>query len=60
LVTSVNAAYNPTGTTGNFFDPTKTTAGTITVLSSVTPVSFPIQYRKIPHGYRGSGCGAIR
>jgi flagellar hook-associated protein 1 FlgK len=40
LVTSVNAAYNPTGTTGNFFDPTKTTAGTITVLSSVTPANL--------------------
>jgi len=40
LVTSVNKAYNPTGLTGNFFDPTKTTAGTITVLSSVTPANL--------------------
>jgi flagellar hook-associated protein 1 FlgK len=40
LVTSVNKAYNPTGLTGNFFDPTKTTAGTISVLSSVTPSSL--------------------
>lgn len=40
LVTSVNSAYNPTGTTGNFFDPTKTTAGTITVLSTVTAANL--------------------
>jgi len=31
LVTTVNATYNPTGTTGNFFDSTGLTAGTITV-----------------------------
>jgi len=28
-VTSVNGAYNPTGATGNFFDASGTTAGTI-------------------------------
>jgi len=40
LVTSVNKAYNPTGATGDFFDSTKTTAGTITVLSTVTPANL--------------------
>ncbi len=39
LVTSVNAAYNPSGTTGNFFDPTGTTAGTIAMAASVTASS---------------------
>ena len=36
LVTSVNAAYNPTGATGNFFDASGTTAGTIALDPSVT------------------------
>ena len=36
LVTSVNAAYNPTGTTGDFFDPAGTTAGTIALAGGVT------------------------
>lgn len=36
LVTSVNKAYNPTGTTGNFFTAGGTTAGTISIDSSVT------------------------
>jgi flagellar hook-associated protein 1 FlgK len=36
LVTSVNAAYNPTGTTGNFFNPAGTTAGSISVVSTIT------------------------
>ncbi len=36
LVTSVNAAYNPTGTTGNFFTAGGTTAATIAVDPSVT------------------------
>ena len=35
LVTSVNAAYNPTGTTGNFFKPAGTTAGTIALEAGV-------------------------
>jgi len=35
LVTSVNAAYNPTGTTGNFFDPAGTTAATISLAGGV-------------------------
>ncbi len=40
LVTSVNAAYNPTGATGNFFDPAGTTAGTITLAGGVTAASL--------------------
>jgi len=40
LVTSVNAAYNPTGTTGNFFAPAGTTAGTISIASGVTSTSL--------------------
>lgn len=40
LVTSVNGAYNPTGTTGNFFDPAGTTAGTIAVASTVTAANL--------------------
>jgi len=36
VVTSVNALYNPTGTTGNFFTASGTTAGTMSVDSSLT------------------------
>ncbi len=36
LVTSVNAAYNPTGTTGNFFDASGTTAATFRLDATVT------------------------
>jgi flagellar hook-associated protein 1 FlgK len=36
LVASVNAAYNPTGLTGNFFNPAGTTAGSIALAASVT------------------------
>lgn len=36
VVTSVNALYNPTGTTGNFFTAGGTTAGTISVDSTLT------------------------
>jgi flagellar hook-associated protein 1 FlgK len=36
LVTSVNAAYNPTGSTGDFFAAGGTTAGTIALASTVT------------------------
>lgn len=36
LVSSVNAAYNPTGATGNFFAASGTTAGTIALDPSVT------------------------
>ena len=35
LVTSVNAAYNPTGTTGNFFNPAGTTAATIALAAGI-------------------------
>ena len=37
LVTSVNGAYNPSGTTGNFFAPAGLAAGTITLGSGLTP-----------------------
>jgi flagellar hook-associated protein 1 FlgK len=40
FVTSVNALYNPSGTTGNFFDPAGTAAGTISVLSTVTATTL--------------------
>ncbi len=40
LVTSVNAAYNPTGTTGDFFKATGTTAGSISLDPSVTATSL--------------------
>ena len=36
LVASVNKAYNPTGLTGNFFNPAGTTAGTIALAAGVT------------------------
>jgi flagellar hook-associated protein 1 FlgK len=36
LVTSVNAAYNPTGLTGDFFNPAGTTAGSIALAAGVT------------------------
>jgi flagellar hook-associated protein 1 FlgK len=36
LVSAVNDAYNPSGTTGNFFDPAGTTAGTITLAAGLT------------------------
>ena len=40
LVTSVNAAYNPTGSTGNFFNPAGTTAGTIALAGGVTAATL--------------------
>ena len=40
LVTSVNAAYNPTGTTGDFFTAGGTTAATIQVDPSVTAANL--------------------
>ncbi|HEY4246606.1 MAG TPA: flagellar hook-associated protein FlgK [Lacunisphaera sp.] len=40
LVTSVNAAYNPSGTTGDFFDASGTTAATISMDSSVTSANL--------------------
>ncbi len=40
LVTSVNAAYNPTGTTGDFFNAAGTTAGTIALTSGVTAANL--------------------
>jgi flagellar hook-associated protein 1 len=36
LVTSVNAAYNPTGVTGDFFDAAGVTAGTIKLATGLT------------------------
>ncbi|MEY2878075.1 MAG: Flagellar hook-associated protein 1, partial [Verrucomicrobiota bacterium] len=40
LVTSVNAAYNPTGATGNFFAPAGTTASTIQLAATLTPANL--------------------
>jgi flagellar hook-associated protein 1 len=40
LVTSVNAAYNPTGSTGDFFNASGTTAGTIKLASGLTALSL--------------------
>lgn len=40
IVTSVNGAYNPTGTTGDFFNAAGTTAASISVVSSVTPANL--------------------
>jgi flagellar hook-associated protein 1 FlgK len=40
LVTSVNAAYNPGGTTGNFFDPAGLTAGSISLVNTLTAVNL--------------------
>ena len=40
LVTSVNGAYNPTGSTGDFFTAANTTAGTISVASGVTSATL--------------------
>lgn len=40
LVTSVNSAYNPTGTTGNFFDPAGLTTGTIALASGLTAANL--------------------
>jgi len=40
LVTAVNAAYNPTGTTGDFFNAAGVTAGTIALDSSVNATNL--------------------
>ncbi len=40
IVSAVNAAYNPTGTTGNFFAPTGTAAGTMALASGLTATSL--------------------
>lgn len=40
IVTSVNAAYNPTGATGDFFQASGTTAGSIDLVSSVTAATL--------------------
>ncbi len=40
FVTSVNAAYNPTGTTGDFFNAGGVTAGTIGVVSTITAATL--------------------
>lgn len=40
LVSSVNAAYNPTGLTGDFFNAAGTTAGTIRLATGLTPVTL--------------------
>jgi len=40
IVTSVNSAYNPTGATGNFFDPAGTTAASFALAGGVSPASL--------------------
>lgn len=40
LVLSINAAYNPTGTTGDFFLPTGTAAGTIALAGSLSAATL--------------------
>ncbi len=40
FVTSVNAAYNPAGTTGNFFDPAGTTAASISLVDTLTAATL--------------------
>ena len=40
LVTAVNLAYNPTGTTGDFFNASGTTAATLSLDSSVTAANL--------------------
>jgi len=40
LVSSVNAAYNPSGATGNFFDPADTKAGTIQLAGGLTATNL--------------------
>jgi flagellar hook-associated protein 1 FlgK len=40
LVTSVNAVYNPTGLTGDFFTSTGTTAATINVVNTITAATL--------------------
>ncbi len=40
FVTSVNLAYNPTGLTGNFFNPAGTTAATIAMASGVNTTTL--------------------
>lgn len=40
LVTSVNATYNPTGTTGDFFTPTGTSAGTLQLDPGLTAANL--------------------
>jgi len=40
FVTSVNTAYNPSGTTGDFFVSTGVTAGTISVVSTITAANL--------------------
>jgi flagellar hook-associated protein 1 FlgK len=40
FVTSVNAAYNPTGLTGNFFDPAGTNASSIKLVSTLTAATL--------------------
>jgi flagellar hook-associated protein 1 FlgK len=40
MVTAVNSMYNPTGLTGNFFDATGITAGTLAIDTSVTAANL--------------------
>lgn len=40
LVTSVNAAYNPAGNTGDFFNASNLTAGTISIATTVTATNI--------------------
>jgi flagellar hook-associated protein 1 FlgK len=40
LVTAVNGEYNPTGLTGNFFDPAGLTAGSINIVDTLTAATL--------------------
>lgn len=40
FVTSVNTAYNPAGTSGNFFNATGTTAGSISLVNTLTAATL--------------------
>jgi flagellar hook-associated protein 1 FlgK len=40
LVTAVNDAYNPTGATGDFFDPAGVSASTLSLVSTLTAVNL--------------------
>lgn len=40
FVSSVNAAYNPTGATGNFFNPAGTSAGTFTLAGGINAANL--------------------
>jgi len=52
MVTSVNAVYNPSGTTQNFFNPTGKQAGTITLATGLTEANIRAS---APGGAAGDG-----